>query len=169
MTPDLDGEFQSVALAGMNPYNTHIFTVIAGDRLVDGMHFTMTNNDEENLWLSYFQDVWFFFGNLANVAPVVEVTGAITPVLHDCFPNPFNPRTTIKFDLPADMAAGVKIYDLQGRLVKTLIERRVMMAGANQEAWDGKDDADQSVAAGVYLYRLEAGDFSVAKRMTLVK
>jgi len=168
-TPNVDGDFRSVALPGANPPTTQYFTVTEGEKLVDQIHFEMFNIPEDWLWLSYYQDVWFYFGSSAAVAPVIEVPGVVAPFLHDCYPNPFNPRTTIKFDLPAAMVAGVKIYDLRGRLVKTLVGSQVMAAGANQAVWDGKDDAGQGVAAGVYLYRLEAGDISVSKRMTLVK
>ena len=169
LTPGLDGYFRSIALPGANPPNTHFFTVTAGDQLVDQMHFQMFNLPEDWLWLNYLQDVWFYFGPRYAVAPVAELPGVVAPSLHDCFPNPFNPLTTIKFDLPDPMAAGVNVYDLRGRLVKTLVGRRAMNPGPHEAVWDGKDDAGRSVAAGVYIYRLEAGELTAAKRMTLMK
>jgi hypothetical protein len=88
--------------------------------------------------------------------------------LNQNYPNPFNPSTTIAFDLPHSGATSLKIYDVRGRLVRTLIDE-VRQAGPNKRVWDGRNTAGQRVASGVYLYRLIFGDFVQTKKMTLLK
>lgn len=83
-------------------------------------------------------------------------------------PNPFNPSTTIRFDLAADGPARLAVYDSGGRLVKRLTQGN-MTAGAHALRWDGTDMHGRAVAAGVYLARLEAGGRATAHRMVMVK
>ena len=79
------------------------------------------------------------------------------------YPNPFNPSTTIAFDLPKATRVVLKLYSQNGQLVKTLIDQN-MPAGAHKVTLDAS-----SLASGVYLYRIEAGDFVDSKKMLLVK
>ncbi|MBU8869633.1 MAG: T9SS type A sorting domain-containing protein [Gemmatimonadales bacterium] len=83
-------------------------------------------------------------------------------------PNPFNPITTINFSLPRASSASLKIFNLRGQLVSTLIEGTIA-AGPHQAVWDGKDAGGRSVASGTYFYRLEAGDMVQQKKMLLLK
>lgn len=85
------------------------------------------------------------------------------------YPNPFNPGTTIVFDLPQAARTDLAVYDLRGGLVRTLITGQPLDAGRREAAWDGRDEQGNAVAAGVYLYRLQAGEFSEARSMILVK
>jgi len=89
--------------------------------------------------------------------------------VHQNVPNPFNPVTTIAFDLPRPATVTLRVYDLSGRLVRSLVDGEVMEAGRREMAWRGRDDGGRSVAAGVYLYRLEANGYTETKRMVLVK
>jgi flagellar hook assembly protein FlgD len=91
-----------------------------------------------------------------------------TYVLEDAFPNPANPETTIRFSIPQDGEVRLLVYNSSGQLVKSLHEGWVQ-AGTYQSAWDGTDDTGSSLASGVYLYRLESGTFSEAKKLTLLK
>lgn len=84
------------------------------------------------------------------------------------YPNPFNPTTTIRFALPEQANATLRIYNLQGQLVRTLFGH-YLGAGYYDSVWNGNDDAGKEVASGVYVYRLEAGRFIQSKKMTLVK
>ena len=72
------------------------------------------------------------------------------------YPNPFNPHTAIPFTLAAAGAVRLRVYDLRGRLVRTLWDGP-LAAGAHRLDWDGRNAAGRPVASGVYLYRLEAG------------
>jgi flagellar hook assembly protein FlgD len=84
-------------------------------------------------------------------------------------PNPFNPMTTIYFEMPEAANVRLQVYDISGRLVRSLIGGESMGAGRQEVIWNGKDDAGMQVSAGVYFYHLSAGQFNQTKRMTLVK
>ncbi len=89
--------------------------------------------------------------------------------LYGAAPNPFNPSTTISFDLPVAEPVSLHIYDAAGRLVRTLLNRSQGQVGRNQVTWNGKDDAGRQSATGVYLYRVETTSKHGMGRMTLVK
>jgi hypothetical protein len=97
----------------------------------------------------------------------VTVPGVKT-ALRQNHPNPFNPTTTISFALASSMQVSVAVYDASGRLVRSLVEG-VRDAGPNEVTWDGRDDAGNRVATGVYLYRLTAGTFRESRKMVLLK
>ena len=84
-------------------------------------------------------------------------------------PNPFNPSTMLRFELDAPQRVDLKIYDLAGRLVRTLETGAPFGAGPHQMQWNGRDDAGQSVASGVYLVEIRAGGESASQRITLLK
>jgi hypothetical protein len=83
-------------------------------------------------------------------------------------PNPFNPSTTICFELEAAAPVRLGVYDVRGRLVRLLAEGP-FAAGRHQVRWDGHDGAGRALAAGVYLCRLEAGQARAARALSLVK
>src|SRR6185503_10415859 len=83
-------------------------------------------------------------------------------------PNPFNPRTTIGFDLTRNGHVSLVVYDIQGRFVARLLDG-VATAGRNLVSWDGRDERGRSVSSGVYVYRLEAGELRASRRMVLLK
>ena len=76
--------------------------------------------------------------------------------LHAAQPNPFNPRTTLRFELPAPASVRLEVFDLAGRLVRTLVTA-AMPEGSHEAAWDGCDDGGRAVASGAYVARLTAG------------
>jgi hypothetical protein len=84
--------------------------------------------------------------------------------LEQNYPNPFNPSTTIRFSLPTSQVVTLKVYDMLGREVATLVNGERLGAGnyAYQFMANG-------LASGTYIYRLQAGNFVEAKKMTLVK
>jgi hypothetical protein len=83
-------------------------------------------------------------------------------------PNPFNPRTTIRFDLPGDGPVRLAIFDPAGRLVRTLVDENAP-AGRHEADWDGRDASGREVASGCYLARLEFGGKVATVRMGLVR
>jgi hypothetical protein len=89
-------------------------------------------------------------------------------LLGHCRPNPANGRTTMGFSLPQDGDASLKIYNVQGQLVRTLVEGG-MMAGAHSAFWDGRDDRGRTVSGGIYLYRLRAGGRRETRKMVLLR
>ncbi len=84
------------------------------------------------------------------------------------FPNPFNPKTTIRFALSSAEAVQLNVYDLTGRVVKTLVNGP-MSADHHEVVWDGKNGSGDRVASGVYFYKLVAGDYSATEKMLLLK
>jgi len=89
--------------------------------------------------------------------------------LHPCFPNPFNPQTTIAFDVPREMSVSLQVFDVSGRLVDVLLDGQSAVRGRNEVVWQGRDMEDRAVPTGVYFYRLDAGSFTETQRMLLVK
>jgi len=84
------------------------------------------------------------------------------------FPNPFNPATTIRFSLPATAHTRVVIFDVKGRVVRTLVDEQ-LAAATHTVRWRGVDDGGRSVAAGIYFYRVTSGDHTATGRMALIK
>jgi len=85
-----------------------------------------------------------------------------------CAPNPFNPRTQIMFDLPQDGPVTLAVYNLQGRLVRTLIDTWTK-AGRHEVSWNGRDHGNRAQASGTFLYRLQTGQGAVSRTMTLLQ
>ncbi len=83
-------------------------------------------------------------------------------------PNPFNPKTTISFNLQAAGKTTLSIYDVAGNRIRTLVDQD-LEAGDHQFTWNGADQGGRPAAAGVYLYRLTSGSVQEVKRMTLVR
>jgi uncharacterized protein YyaL (SSP411 family) len=89
-------------------------------------------------------------------------------LLENCYPNPFNPRTTISFTLPERSHANLSIFDIEGRLIKTLING-FYDKGRNEIVWDGTDENGDPVASGIYFYRLQAGGMTVSRKMAIIR
>lgn len=85
------------------------------------------------------------------------------------YPNPFNPSTNIAYTLPKAARVKLTIYNLVGQKVMTLVQNKTQAAGTHTVEWNGKDSAGRLVSSGVYLYRLEAGDFVKSNKMLLLK
>ncbi len=84
------------------------------------------------------------------------------------FPNPFNPVTTISYNLAASSNVSMNIYSVVGQHVKTLVDG-VMPAGAHSVTWDGTDDAGRQVTSGIYFYSITAGDFNMTRKLMLLR
>ncbi len=89
--------------------------------------------------------------------------------LHQNTPNPFNPMTTINFDLARDSHVSLKIYDVAGRLVRGLANEEMVAGFGKQVMWNGLDNSGNRVSSGVYFYRLVAGDITATKKMVVMK
>ena len=84
------------------------------------------------------------------------------------YPNPFNPVSTIRYDLPQRAEVALTVYDILGREVRTLVAG-MQEAGYKSAVWDGTDDRGQPVSSGVYLYRIQAGGFTQTRKMALLR
>lgn len=116
---------------------------------------------------------WYRLGAVSSDGEWMSQTVSITVpraalALHQNHPNPFNPATTISFTLPEKARVTLAIYDVKGRLVRTLVDEMVG-EGYQERAWDGEDASGTPVGSGVYFYRLTAGDKTLTKKMVLLK
>ena len=84
------------------------------------------------------------------------------------YPNPFNPTTTVKYQLPKSTEVSLKIYNVLGQLVRTLVDEK-QMAGNYSIIWDGKDNNGQLVASGIYMYKIHTQNFVKTKKMILIR
>jgi hypothetical protein len=83
-------------------------------------------------------------------------------------PNPFNPATTIGFSLAERSAVSLEVFDVSGRLVRTLVAA-ALPAGRHERVWDGRDDRGAPVGSGVYICRLRAGGRQQTGKLLLLK
>ena len=88
--------------------------------------------------------------------------------LHQNYPNPFNPVTTLRYDLPEDAMVSITIYDVMGRRVKSLVNT-TQAAGYRSVRWDATNSFGEPVSAGMYIYMIQAGQFTQTKKMVLLK
>ena len=124
-------------------------------------------------------DAWVAQG---RAAPVVVAAGSYSldmtgvpgdsPRLSDMLaqnaPNPFNPRTMIRYASAADGEVSLRIYDLRGRLVRNLVDSK-LPAGKHQASWDGRDDGGRVLPSGVYHYVLRTLDSELKRKMVLLR
>ena len=85
------------------------------------------------------------------------------------FPNPFNPSTEILFTVGNDELVSLNIYDIQGRLVSSLIDNSFYSAGSYKMNWDGKNQYGTQIPSGMYLYKLESANQIITRKMVLMK
>lgn len=110
-------------------------------------------------------------GTTDSPTPVKERPGNLLPAnfsLAQNYPNPFNPTTTIDYDIPSRSQVTIDVFNVLGQQVRRLVNE-VQSAGAYTVDWDGRDASGSRVASGVYLYRIQAGEFTETKKMTMIK
>ena len=129
----------------------------------DTLMFNLVN-DTENMLPQLAPD-----GNYcpANVGIGKNTKPASFPILYN-YPNPFNPVTHLRYNLPEDALVNITIYDMMGRQVSTLVSSQ-QTAGFKSVVWNADNDKGTSVSAGLYLYTIEAGQYRQTKKMVLLK
>ncbi len=128
------------------------------------MDYVIEASDEEFTIVSEAGE--FVFENTS-----LSIDGEIIPevfALHQNYPNPFNPITSLRYDLPEDGLVNITIYDMMGRIVKTLVNGS-QTAGFKSVQWNATNDRNEPVSAGLYLYTIQAGEFRQTKKMVLLK
>ncbi|MHB8078654.1 MAG: FlgD immunoglobulin-like domain containing protein [Candidatus Krumholzibacteriia bacterium] len=168
-------EFKSPSGAtGVYPYAAAVYNnVVANTARVVFMPYDLhyiynisTNPGVRPVRADILLDVLAFFGQLPG-GPAVGVTPEAVFAARN-YPNPFNPSTKIEFTLPRAGQVELKIYNVRGELVKTLLNEN-RDAGTQSVVWDGRNSTGQSVSSGVYFYSLKAGSYEKMEKMTLVK
>jgi len=101
---------------------------------------------------------------------IIEVTFGVPTVykLGQNYPNPFNPETSISFQVPKTSHIKIDVFNLLGQHIRTLVDEK-KSPESYQIIWNGFDDQGQAVSSGVYLYKMQAGDFTAIKKMALVR
>ena len=129
----------------------------------DTLMFNLVN-DTENMLPQLAPD-----GNYcpANVGIGKNTKLSSFPILYN-YPNPFNPVTHLRYNLPEDALVNITIYDMMGRQVSTLVSSQ-QTAGFKSVVWNATNDKGTSVSAGLYLYTIEAGQYRQTKKMVLLK
>ena len=89
--------------------------------------------------------------------------------LHQNYPNPFNAETTIRFGLSQSSTISIKVYNIQGKLIRSITDGKIWSAGSHSITWNGKDENGFAVSSGEYFYKLETEGFCETKKMILLK
>jgi len=162
-------------------------------RSVDGVNFeavskfiqgagtsdALLNYNFEDLDLPSVNKVYYILeqvdldGTLTRSSAVEVILGARqmplpTEFATNVYPNPFNPSTTISYDLPSEALVSIVIYDAVGQEVRRLVSKQTI-AGRYKIQWDSRDNRGRSVGSGVYIAQVEAGSFSHSQKMLLLK
>jgi hypothetical protein len=116
-----------------------------------------------------FSDIMWCFGMGMPGPDITSAEGAVPRYgLSQNYPNPFNPVTTIRFEIERKGRVRLRIYNVAGQLVRTLVDD-VLDAGSYDKDWKGLNNAGKKVASGVYFYRLEVGEYESVKKMVLLR
>ena len=124
------------------------------------------------------KDYALTYGTGPKMSVVITAEVQNTPAIPTAFkleqnhPNPFNPSTTISYNIEQSGYVNLKVYDVMGRLVRTLVDNQYVSAGYEtgySVVWNGLDDHGQKASAGLYIYRLQSGAMSMTNKMILLK
>ena len=122
--------------------------------------------DLSNINEHIFVDLNIYTGTAAGVGDDRLVPKQI--ILYPSFPNPFNPVTTLRYYLPEDAMVNINIYDMIGRLVRTMVNSQ-QNAGYRSIRWNATNDAGEPMSAGLYLYMIKVDEFRQTRKMVLLK
>jgi hypothetical protein len=144
-------------------------------------NFVMTNayeDDDLEYDTQYFYRVSYYAGDWSELSEVLTVTlewldvdGDQLPktyALHQNYPNPFNPVTNLSYDLPEDAMVNITIFDMMGKVVRTLVNGQ-QSAGYKTLQWSATNNGGHPISAGLYIYTIQAGQFSQTRKMILLK
>ena len=135
------------------------------------MSLTGASGSWYDLGANYGDDVAIRVRGTVSLVQSVDDEELLTPYrwrLSGNFPNPFNPVTTIDYSLAERVYVDISIYNILGQKINSLVGE-TKPAGPHRVEWDGHDQSGNTVASGIYFYRIEAGEFSATKKMILLK
>jgi len=143
-------EFIIAMVAASNPEGTNLISIFEMKQKI------------KLVKAGYRLDVW------SNIDKQEKSTLPGSFELKQNFPNPFNPNTTFQFILPKKSRVTLAIYDIVGRKLVTLVDR-VHEFGDHEITWDGLDDTGLPLSSGLYIYRIDTGDYTRSRKMILLK
>ncbi len=184
--PLMDSGGGDVFLATFSSGGAHVRSDIYGDASMQTGEQLAIGNDDTYVLAGTFMGAPDFGGGPLNNngdfdifmvsmdpsgdgSPVFDSVPAGPARLLQNVPNPFNPVTTIVFDLSAQTPVSLRVFDVSGHLIRIIMSAETAGPGRHYIQWDGRDDLGKPSAAGVYLYRLDTGEYTQTKHMTLVK
>ncbi len=139
------------------------FVVTTTAPFADGDYLTATATAEDGSTSEFCECL------LVSTATAIRDHGVVRPALYAAVPNPFNPSTVIRYDVPEPGAyVRIVVYDPTGRRVATLVDGH-RSAGENRVTWEGRNDRGGEVATGVYFYRMTTSGFAMTRKMVLLK
>ncbi len=167
ITPDYNPAVIAAEADTVNVFGNHTQVVLSG------FSFHYIRDDRPGGYpdrVFHLSDIFLWFGSFYGPClPVVE-TPKFTNSLAQNYPNPFNPTTTIKYSIKERAHVTLKIYNVAGQLVKTLVnEEQNPRADGFAVRWNGRSNEGNPVSSGVYFYKLVAKNFTQTKKMVLLK
>ena len=145
---------------------------VSGDGDVARLVFRVLRDFEDNARFEIADGLVFDPGQLANplAGGVLDIQTTPTEfALLQNFPNPFNPETTIGYELAESADVTLQIYNVVGQVVRTLMVSEPQLVGRYQVRWDGMDDRGVPVSSGIYFYQISAGKFQDVRKLMLLK
>lgn len=112
---------------------------------------------------------YFALTSPGGVTGIGSTSPAARSVLHAAHPNPFNPATTLRFEIASARSVHLEIFDVSGRRIRTLVDGRWLEAGPHRYSWDGTDDNGRQLGSGIYYVRIQAGDLNAVRSAVLLK
>ena len=145
---------------------------VSGDGDVARLVFRVLRDFEDNARFEIADGLVFDPSQLANplAGGVLDIQTTPTEfALLQNFPNPFNPETTIGYELAESADVTLQIYNVVGQVVRTLMVSEPQLVGRYQVRWDGMDDRGVPVSSGIYFYQISAGKFQDVRKLMLLK
>ena len=145
---------------------------VSGDGDIVRLVFRVLRDFEDNARFEIADGLVFDPSQLANplIGGVLDIQTTPTEfALLQNFPNPFNPETTIGYELAESADVTLQIYNVVGQVVRTLMASESQSVGRYQVRWDGMDDRGMPVSSGIYFYQLSAGKFQDVRKLMLLK
>ena len=120
--------------------------------------------------VEHLRNIITWLGNLVGQPVDAETPSIAENELRQNYPNPFNPNTMIKYQIRETGPVSLRIYNVAGQLVRTLVDEESVRAGELRHAeWRGLNDAGQPVSSGVFFYKLVATNYTQTRKMVLLK
>tara|TARA_B100001057_G_scaffold204765_1_gene205447 strand:- start:1063 stop:2475 length:1413 start_codon:yes stop_codon:yes gene_type:complete len=170
---DLNSTFQSVIDEnGIYHLTTHP-NILQWDENFTWEHLEYISN-RKDIWYVGFGHLYLYrFISSSDQVVNLNITENIYPKisnikLHQNYPNPFNPTTSLRYDLSNDGFVNITIYDMMGRIVKTIVNGS-QTAGYKSIKWNANNNNNEPVSAGIYLCTISAGELRQTKKMILLK
>ncbi len=138
------------------------------DVLIDQVQFRMRDDTNEEILVEAFAPALHFYGHSAVATAIPEENPVAATELFASYPNPFNPKTTLNFNLAQTGQVQLGVFDVQGRHIKVLLDER-KAAGPHAIEWDGTNAKGERMASGVYLAKFVSEDLEMTHKMILMK